>query len=93
MSEIEITYPHPETGGTRLVVDGVDLSMAARSASIEVSSGRPRVTVEFFTAESFRLCSPDADLIIDERVAEVLVKHGWRRPVAEGRFELGGVVR
>lgn len=90
MSEIEITHPDPDTGGTRLVIDGVDLSMAARSASIEVGSGRPRVTVELMAAQSFRLCSPDAELIIDDRVADMLEAHGWKRPHPNGGMMFAG---
>jgi hypothetical protein len=81
MTSIEIVHPDPETGGTRVVVDGVDLSTSIVGAEVRmVGPHPPIVTLEPHSAEDFRLCSERATLVIDERVLDLLRAQGWRGP-------------
>lgn len=81
MTSIEITNPDPETRATRFVVDGIDMSRATRSVSIDITGGgRPRVRAEFLTVEHIRMSSTDAILEIPDEVSDYLVAQGWQRP-------------
>lgn len=86
MPNIEVTQPHPETGGTRVVIDGTDLSFALRSMDVSLIGSRPaRVTIELAPVESHRLCMEDAELVIGEDTAGVLVRAGWTPPRLSGQ--------
>ena len=81
MTSIEITRPDPETGGTRVVVDGADLSTALTGLEVEFNgSGNPRVTLRAEYVQEFRLCSDVAEVIIDERILDILREQGWHDP-------------
>jgi hypothetical protein len=81
MSHIEITRPDPETGGTRVVIDGTDLSRDITRVTCSFDGARPpRVTVDLATAiEDQRLCMTDAELVFSDATVKLLESHGWVR--------------
>ena len=81
MSHIEITRPDPETGGTRVTIDGVNMSHSITHLDAEFTASRPpRVTIDLLLVEDQALCMPDAELIIDSASVDLLERHGWTRP-------------
>ena len=89
MPHVEITQPDPETGGTRVVIDGADLSRSIRHVAVEFDGPKPaRVTVELGLVEDQRLCMADAELVIGEETTALLKRHGWHH--SPGRQQLMG---
>ena len=86
MTNLEITQPHPEfPGGTQIKVNGIDLSHDLSTATVVIEpGGNVRATLETRIVNVARLCSPDAEVILDPGLTDALVSMGWTPPAIIG---------
>lgn len=85
MSRIQITRPCPETGATRVDIDGVNMSREIRRLNLDFDGGAaPRVTIDLIGDKDQRLCVDDAVLVLSPETFDLLQRHGWTAPAVGG---------